>query len=285
MENVLQAIKKKNRLSRIVLMLISLVLGALVYNIFLLPLNIVTGGVSGMATITKHLYKIDPSFMIFILSGACAIISLLYLGIEKTAGTIIASIVYPFLVKVTAPIANIIPIETTDIFIVIIFAGVLSGISSGLMYKSGYTNGGFPVICQILHKYYKIAISKSSLIINIIVVFFGGLFFGSTNAMYAIIFLYINNLVLDKVLLGISDNKAFYIITSEEKEIKEYIIKNLKHSVTIFDVKGGFVEKKRKVLLAVIPSKEYYRLTEGIKHIDKEAFFVATDAYEVIGAK
>ena len=110
-------------------------------------------------------------------------------------------------------------------------------------------------------------------------------FFGTTNAMYAIILLYINNIVLDKVLLGISKNKAFYIITSEEAEIKNYIIKHLNHSVTIFDVKGGFLEKKRKVLLVVIPSKEYYKLTEGIKLLDKEAFFVVTDAYEVSGAK
>ena len=70
-----------------------------------------------------------------------------------------------------------------------------------------------------------------------------------------------------------------------EKAIKEYIIKHLHHNVTIFDVKGGFLEKKRKVLLSVIPSREYYKVTEGIKAIDKEAFFVVTDSYEVIGGK
>ena len=80
-------------------------------------------------------------------------------------------------------------------------------------------------------------------------------------------------------------NKAFYIITSEEKEIKDYIIKNLDHSVTIFDVKGGFLNKKNKVVLTVVPTREYYRVTEGIKAIDKDAFFVVTDAYEVVGGK
>ena len=80
-------------------------------------------------------------------------------------------------------------------------------------------------------------------------------------------------------------NKAFYIITSEEKEIKDYIIKTLEHSVTIFDVKGGFLNKKNKVVLTVVPTREYYRVTEGIKAIDKDAFFVVTDAYEVVGGK
>ena len=285
MEEILASIKKQKRLKRIALALISLTMSAILYNVLLLPLNIVSGGVSGVATITNHLYKIDPSLMIFLLSAACAVISLLYLGVEQTAGTILASIVYPILVKLTAPLANIIPIETNDIFIVVIFAGVLSGIASGLFYKSGYVNCGFPVICKVLYKNFKIAISKSTLIINIIVVFFGGVFFGSLNAMYAAILLYISSIVMDKVILGISNNKAFYIITSEEKAIKEYIIEKLHHNVTIFDVKGGFLEKKRKVLLSVIPSREYYKVTEGIKAIDEDAFFVVTDSYEVIGGK
>lgn len=285
MKDLLASINKQKRLKNLGLAIISLAMSALIYNLFLLPLNIVSGGVSGVATITNHLYHIDPSLMIFILSAACSIISLLYLGIEQTAGTIIASIIYPLFVKLTAPIATLIPIETNDIFIIVIFAGVLSGISSGLFYRSGYVNCGFPVICKVLYQNFKIAISKSTLVINIIVVFFGGVFFGSLNAMYAVILLYISSLVMDKVILGISNNKAFYIITSEEDAVKEYIIENLHHNVTIFDVKGGFLEKKRKVLLSVIPSREYYKVAEGIKEIDKDAFFVVTDSYEVIGGQ
>ena len=75
------------------------------------------------------------------------------------------------------------------------------------------------------------------------------------------------------------------IITSEEDKIREYIIKTLGHSVTVFDVKGGFLNKKHKVVLTVVPTREYYRVTEGIKTIDKDAFFVVTDSYEVVGGK
>ena len=285
MEEILASIKKQGRIKKFALAFISLTMSALIYNIFLLPLNIVSGGVSGVATITNHLYHIDPSLMVFLLSAACSLISLLYLGVEQTASTIAASIIYPILIKVTAPIATLIPIETNDIFIIVIFAGVLSGIASGLFYKSGYVNCGFPVICKVLYENFKIAISKSTSVINIIVVVFGGIFFGSLNAMYAAILLYISSLVMDKVILGISNNKAFYIITSEEDAIKEYIIENLHHNVTTFDVKGGFLEKKRKVLLSVIPSREYYKVAEGIKRIDKESFFVVTASYEVIGGK
>lgn len=285
MENILDVIRKKKQLYRIILMGASLFLSAILYNVFLLPLSLVTGGTQGVATITHYLYDINPATMLFLLSIACAILSLMFLGVKRTAGTLVASIVYPLLVQLTSPLNGLIDAENIDMLLMVLFAGVISGVANGLMYKTGYSNGGFPVISQILFEEKQVPISKSSLAINVSIVLVGAYFFGITNALYAIIFLYINGIVLDKVLLGISNNKAFYIITSKDDEIKEYIIKTLKHNVTTFEVKGGFLDKNRKVMLTVIPSREYYRVTEGIKGIDKDAFFVVTDSYTVEGAK
>lgn len=285
MNNLILNLKNKKKISRLILLIISLLMNAIIYNIFLLPMNLVTGGANGIATITKYLYHINPSIMLLLISIACGILSLMYLGFERTAGTVMASFIYPLLVQITSPLNNIILFQPKEIFLIVIFSGVLTGIANGLMYKTGYSNGGFPVISQILYDYFKIPIAKSSLVINVLIVLLGSIFFGPTNAMYAIIFLYINSLVLDKVLLGVSGNKAFYIITSKDEAIKDYLNNTLKHSATIFDVKGGFLQKKKEVILTVIPTKEYYRVTEGIKLLDKNAFFVVTDAYEVKGAK
>ena len=285
MENILTTITKKKKFRRIILMGISLLLSAALYNIFLLPLNLVTGGTNGIATITHHVYDINPALMIFLLSVACAIFSLMYLGVKRTIGTLIASVVYPLLVQLTSPLNNLMGNEPVDVLLMVLFAGVISGIANGLMYKTGYSNGGFPVVSQVLFEKKQIPVSKSSLAINVTIVLIGAFFFGTTNALYAIIFLYINNIVLDKVLLGINNNKAFYIITKEEEKIKDYIIKTLEHNVTTFDVKGGYLDKDRKVILSVIPSREYYKVTEGIKEIDETAFFVVTDSYQVEGAK
>ena len=285
MENILTIITKKKKIKRIILMGISLLLSAAVYNMFLLPLNLVTGGTNGIATITHHVYDINPALMIFILSIACAIFSLVYLGIKRTIGTLIASVIYPLLIQLTSPLNSIMGNDQVDVLLMVLFAGVLSGIANGLMYKTGYSNGGFPVVSQVLFEKKQVPVSKSSLVINVTIVLIGAFFFGTTNALYAIIFLYINNIVLDRVLLGINNNKAFYIITKEEERIKDYIINNLEHNVTTFDVKGGYLDKDRKVILSVIPSSEYYKVTEGIKEIDKTAFFVVTDSYQVEGAK
>lgn len=267
------------------LMLFSLLLSAIVYNLFLLPINLVTGGTSGIATIINYLYKVDPSLILMIISIGFIIISFLYLDKDESIASIAASIIYPVLVKLTSNITANIRVDYSDMLVITIFAGILCGFSNGLMYKSGYNNCGLPTISRILYKYYKIPIATSSTVLNMIIVIISGFFFDWTKVMYAIILLYINGIMVNKVLLGISNNKAFYIISSEYDDIKKFIIQELGHSITIFDVKGAFLKKKRKVILTVIPTNEYYRVTEGIKEIDNKAFFIASDSYEVKGAK
>lgn len=284
-ENVIKKLKRKKLAKRIAILLISLLVLSLVYNLLLLPTDLVAGGVNGIAIITNYVYDIDSSIMILLISSACLLFSFLYLGTERTLGSLLATFIYPLFVKLTAIITQGIIIDYDDKFLIIIFAGVIGGLANGFIYKTGFSNGGLPIISQILYKYHKIPIAKSSMVINSMIIIIGSFFFGWSMMMYAIILVFINNMMIDKVLLGISSNKAFYIVTTKEKEIREYILNNLKHTVTIFNVEGAFLEKRRKVLLSVIPKRDYYKLTEGIKLIDPNVFFVVEDAYEVKGGK
>ena len=284
-ENIIKKLKRKSLLRRILILLASLLVLSLVYNLLLLPTDLVAGGVNGIAIITNYVYGIDSSIMILLISSACLLFSFLYLGTERTLGSLLATFIYPLFVKLTAIITQGITIDYDDKFLIIIFAGVIGGLANGFIYKTGFSNGGLPIISQILYKYHKIPIAKSSMVINSMIIIIGSFFFGWSMMMYAIILVFINNMMIDKVLLGISSNKAFYIVTTKEKEIREYILNNLKHTVTIFNVEGAFLEKRRKVLLSVIPKRDYYKLTEGIKLIDPNVFFVVEDAYEVKGGK
>lgn len=266
-------------------LLASLFLSALVFNLFLYPTNLVTGGMNGVAIIINHIIEIDPAIVIFVGSLLLLGLSYLFLGLDQTAGSVVATIVYPVFVEITEPISKLIVIDTSDLILMSILIGVLLGITNGLMYKVGFSNGGLNIISQIFYKYFRISLSKTTMVINLIVVLIGGFYFGFNMVLYALVIIYISSFVIDKVILGISNNKAFYITTTEDEKVRDYLINTLHHTVTIFDVKGGFLEKKRKVLLAVIPTRDYFRLKEGIKEIDPHAFFVVTDAYEVKGGK
>ena len=266
-------------------LIFSLFIAALVFNLLLYPTNLVTGGMNGVAIILNHIFDISPSLIILIGSLILLGLSYLFLGLNQTTGSIVATIVYPLFVSLTEPIARYIVIDTSDIILISILIGILLGITNGLMYKVGFSNGGLNIISQIVYKYFHISLGKTTMVINFIVVIIGGGYFGFNMMLYAFIIIYISGVVIDKVILGISNNKAFYITTSKEDEVKEYLIKTLHHTVTIFDVKGGFLKKKRRVLLAVVPTRDYFRLKEGIKQIDPKSFFVVTDAYEVKGGK
>ena len=266
-------------------LIFSLFISSLVFNLLLYPTDLVTGGMNGVAIIINHLFDISPSLIILIGSVFLLGLSYLFLGLDQTGGSLVATLIYPLFVSLTEPLAKYIIIDTSDLILMSILIGILLGITNGLMYKVGFSNGGLNIISQIAYKYFHISLAKTTMIINFIVVLIGGVYFGFNMMLYAFIIIYISGVVIDKVILGISKNKAFYITTSKEEQVKEYLINNLHHTVTIFDVKGGFLRKKRSVILAVIPTRDYFKLKESIKQIDPKAFFVVTDAYEVKGGR
>lgn len=283
--SILETIHKKKLIRRYLLLIISLFISACYFNLLQLPSQIVTGGSSGVSIILSSYFDLEPSQIIFAISLVLLLIGFIFLGFEKISGAMVSTIVYPIFVDLTANIGSNIPVDLSDKILISIFLGVLSGITTGMVYKVGFSNGGFSIISEIISKYKKVSISNVSFVINFIIVLAGGASFGWTMVMYAIIVLYIYSLVLDRVLIGVSKNKALYIITSKEDEMCDYIMNSLKHGVTIFDVKGAFLEKKRKVLMTVIPNREYFRLKEGIKEIDEKAFFIVTDSYQVYGGE
>lgn len=211
--------------------------------------------------------------------------SFVFLGFSKTTGSVVATLSYPLFVDLTEPIVRQISIDTSDVFLIAILVGVVSGIVTGTTYKIGFNDGGFSIISQILYQYFHISVSTSSLYINGVIVLVGGAIFGWTMVMYAIIVIYIKSILMDQVILGISNNKTFYVITAEEEQVKQYIMKELKHGVTVFPVKGGFEEKRRHVLMTVVPNRDYFKLTEGVKEIDASAFFIASDSYQASGGE
>ena len=159
------------------------------------------------------------------------------------------------------------------------------GFGAGLVFKAGFTTGGTDIINQIISKYFKTSLGKSMLFSDGLIVLCSGLFFGINSMLYSVIILYIISLMSDRVVLGTSDSKMFYIVTKKDEEVKEFILKYLNHGVTIFKGKGGYSKNNENVLMAVLPTKDYYRLKEGINEIDKDAFFIVTDSYEVFGGE
>lgn len=280
---ILSRVESKYKIRRYFELVIGVLLIALAFNVFLLPNDIVFGGVSGLSIIIKEFIAINPSHFIMISSLLLLIVSFLVLGMEKTKGSIVGSILFPIFVDLTANLNNYINLNIDNLLLAVIFGGVIYGFGAGLVFKAGFTTGGTDIINQIISKYCHVSMGNAMLMSDGLIVLGGAFFFGATKLMYAIIVVYIIGLMTDKVLLGISNSKAFYIITNEDEKVRNYLMNELHHGVTIFNVKGGYTDKKDEVILCVVPTNEYYKVKEGIHEIDETAFFVVCDAYEVFG--
>ncbi len=265
------------------------VLGCLIvsigYNAFIAPNKLVPKGVGGIAIILNSIFGWNNSLVILVINCFLLIISLIFLGKDKTKATIFGSLLFPAFVKLTENINVIFQMESTELFLAAIFGGIIYGVGTGLIFRAGFTSGGTDILNQIVSKYGKTSMGKGMIFTDGIIVILSGVFLGINTMLYSIVSLLITSLMADKVVLGISDNKEFFIITDKEEEVKDYIMNDLKHGVTIFRAKGGFNKENETVLMTVLPTKSYYHLKEGIRKIDKDAFYIITDTYEVFGGE
>ena len=276
---------KKSYFMRVIEFLIGCFIVSFAYSIFIASNNLVPGGVGGIAVILDNLFGFRPSTVITIANIFLLILSLILLDKEKTRASILGTLLFPLFVRLTENINVWLQIDTSQLLMSSLMGGILFGLGAGIVFKAGFTLGGTDIVNQIISKYGKISIGKSMLMSDGLIVLSSAVFFGMNSMMYSIIILYCISLIADKVMLGISDNKNFFIITDKDDEIKEYILKTLGHGVTIFKAKGGYKKENQNVLMAIMPTSDYYKLREGIKEIDKEAFYIITDTYQVFGGE
>lgn len=290
--SIIPMIEHKALLKRYLMLIFGCFIMAVAFNVCFLKQDIVYGGVSGISIITNSLLGWTPSVVILVLSVFLLILSYFLLGWEKTKGSIIGSIVFPFMVELTSNIGELLDFDINNPLLLIIFGGILTGFGAGIIFKTGFTTGGTDIVSQIVSKYAKISIGKSILIADGLIMLSAGFFLGGPGVifawekvMYAIIVLYLISLMTDKVILGISQSKCFYIVTAHEDVVKKFVMNELNHGVTILDGRGGFTGDSRKVIMCIVPTKEYFLLKEGIHSIDPDAFFLVTDTYEVSGGE
>lgn len=285
MDNIIASIYNKHRIKRYFYLIVGVLICACSYNIFILPNNIVFGGVSGISIIMHTYLGIKPSIGMLFCSFLLCLVGFVFLDKETVVRSIIGAILLPVMVELTSFLTELVVIKDIDMLTISLFGGVLYGLGLGIVYKYGFTLGGTDFITEIVHKYFKLTMGTSMIIVEGFVVVSGAFAFGIINFLYAVVILYLMTLLVDKVILGISDKKAFYIITSKKKDVSNYVINTLGHTITVFSATGGFLKKRVSVLFTVVPTKEYYKLKEGISYIDPSAFFTVVDAYEVSGGE
>lgn len=257
-------------------------ISAIFYNYMVLPLNIVYGGTSGIASITKSLFNWSPSLIILLLNMVALIITGIFLGKKEFMTGLASTFALPVFLWITSFI-KFIDISDIDPLIIVVLIGIQNGWQQGVLEKYDIGQGGILQIARVISQKFNISFNQLSFNLNFLVVLGGYFTFGINTFIYAIIIVLIQQAVADKVLLGISKKKAFYIITNEDEKVQKFIREEMKRGASIIDIKGGYHNQKDQIIFTVIPTNEYFILKNGVMEIDPKAFVLVTDSYEVKG--
>ena len=265
-DSIITKVNKKNIGKRYCMLVLGTLIVAFSFNLFFLRYNLACFGVSGISIVLSK-FGVNPSIFILGCNILLMILAYFTLGFENTKNQLVGALIYPILVQLTIAVVG----------------GVLAGIGYGLIYKSNFSTGGTDVIVGIIHKYLKMSMGTASLIVNGCIILLGKLVFGWDIVLYAILVSYLISVFTDKILLGISKSKAFYIVVNKEKDdmVRDFLISLPDVGTTVIDAEGGYSSEDETLLLAVVPTRSYFIVKEGLKEIDNNIFFLVCDSYEV----
>lgn len=252
---------------------------AVAFQLFLMPNNIVSGGITGISIVLNSLTGWSPAVIQYFFNIPLLALAYIFLGKEAGNKTILGSLILPFFISL---ISHWEPL-TNDIFLATIIGGLVNGLGLGIVFRAKASTGGTSVPVQILNKYTGLSLGTGSMIADGAVVFFSVVTFRVETIMYGLINLYITARAIDMTQVGLNQHKNVLIISQESEDIKHTIINTIGRGVTNIGIRGGIGDETRDMLMCVIPEREFPYLKEMILSIDEEAFVVVMSASEVMG--
>lgn len=280
-DNILVHITKKNRINRFIFLVIGAFIVALIYNCFIVPNNLVFGGIGGLAIIVNKVFGVNINLFINIVTVALIILSLILMGIKHTSYSIIGFAVYTIMINLTSPLSTFIKVDFDSFLFAVIINSIIMGFGYGLIYRTGFNTGGSDSIVQIIQHFFHLPMGQVSNVINGIIVIIGAVNFGLIKTIYAIIFLKIMNYISDYIILGVSTSKLCYITTKHTKEVEEYLSEHLSTGYSLIESTNGIGLLRKPIIFIVVPNDYFYHLKEEVLRIDKNAKFISNDCYTV----
>lgn len=279
--SIINEVERKNFLIRLIFFTLASFLYGIIYNTFLVPNNIVIGGMSGLAIVIKEIIGLSTTVFINISTLILVIISYFILGKDKAIYTIIGSAIFTLLLLFTSTFSYNLQGYLKNEFLIVLVSSISIGIANGIIYRSGFNTGGSDILASILNKYFKIPIGQCNSIINTFIIISGAFLFGITKTIYAIFILTVSSKIIDLVMLGVNDSKMIYIKSKNWKNLEKYIVRDLKLGVTEIGNKGGIFIDKDPTLLVILPFDEYYNFKYHILKYDSKAFIATHDCYAI----
>ncbi|MGL4762417.1 MAG: YitT family protein [Sarcina sp.] len=274
--------KYKTTIIDIVVIILGCFIASLGVNLFLTDAKLLSGGATGIGLIFQYLFGINAGIIVLIINVPLFLLSYFKLDKKFTIYSMIGTFSLSGSLMLTSKIH--INLNISDPLVLCIYGGVLCGIGYGLVFSRSASTGGTDIITMsIKKKYSNLNIGKVGLGLNLIIVSIASYFFGLSIALYTLISMFTQGVVIDKVINGVNSKKLLLILTEKEDEVINHIIKKMNRGVTSLEANGEYTKKHGKMLYCLVTTRQMIELKSKILKIDPKAFITVIDVNEVKG--
>lgn len=267
-----------SRLSRVFFMIVGSILAAIGLEMFLIPNNIIDGGITGISIMVSHFTKISLGVLIFVLN-----LPFLYVGYKKIGKTFAISTLFSVIcfsigVSIFRPLLGV----THDTLLATIFGGIILGAGIGIIMRSGGSLDGTEIVAIILDNKSSFSVGEIVMFFNLFILGGSGLVFGWDRAMYSLIAYFVASKTIDITVEGVNESKAVTIISDRHEEISKSLTHKLGRGVTLLYGQGSYKENPTNVIYIVVSRLEISKLRDIVHAYDKNAL-ISIGSVEVTG--
>lgn len=259
---------------------IGAIITAFALESFLVPNNIIDGGVIGISMIVSHITKLNLGLLILIINTPFIIMAFKKMGAKFVVQTVYANIILAVFLNLFHHYK-----VTGDLLLSTVFGGIILGFGVGVILKHEGSLDGTEMLSLVVARRFGCSVGEFIMGINVFIYLAAGKVFSWESAMYSIMTYFIASKVIDMVMEGLNSSKSVRIISDEATAIGQALIEKLDISVTYLQGIGGYTGQDKDLIYCVISRLELPKMLDIIKEIDSNAFVSVVDVHEVYGGR
>lgn len=266
---------------RVVFIILGAALAGVALEIFLVPNNIIDGGITGISIMAAHLSDWPLGVFLFVLNLPFLVLG--YKSIGKTFA--LSTLLGVITLSVTTSLLHHVEPFTDDTLLATVFGGILLGVGIGMVIRNGGATDGTETVAIVVSKRTPFSVGQMVMFINLFILGSAGLVYGWDNAMFSLITYFIAFKVMDLTIEGLDESKSIWIISEHYRDIGDAIVSRLGRSVTYLNGEGGFSGDTKQVIFAVITRMEEAKLKSIVSEMDPAAFMAVGNIHDVQGGR
>lgn len=264
-----------------ILLFIGSIITAVGLEIFLVPNQIIDGGIIGISIMVSHLTGIPLSIWVIILNLPFLYLGYMQIGKTFTISTLFSLVSLAYWLTFFHPIPEL----THDLFLAAVFGGIIVGIGVGIIIRNGGSLDGTEIVAIIMDKRSGFSVGEIVMFFNLFILSSAGLIFSWDKAMYSLIAYFVAFKAIDVTIEGLEETKGVMIVSDNPDEIADALMARLGRGVTVLHGEGGYTGEPKKVLYSVITRLEIAKLKSIVNEKDENAFVTFHEVRDCMGGR